>query len=449
LPHKRIKVDIAFIAQGMYVAQLDRPWLESPFSVHGFEINEGGQIDLLRKFCKYVYVDVERSSLDKSKILAAHTSKSNDPFSKPVAPHQSRQSNGAGGFIGELMSRLGLSGFARAGSADGKQYRTIVSMKKEAPPAAAAFVHATQQLSEILSDIKNGNSVNVDKLRDAVDPMVDSILRNPGAMSWLCYMPDRTEVGYCLSIPSSVWAVIVGRHLEFDRSALSNLAMGGAVLNIGNANIPESFVIKDGPPTTDEAEILKSHVKYGIKLVKSISGTNEDVLGMVACHHERHDGSGYPKGLAGKDIPVLGRIAGLVNCYQEMVMRKRYGTPKSAYDAICELNGLGGTQFQNELVQHFLQAVGMFPTGSLVGLNTGEVAIVVEQNQARRLRPRLKVMLNPDKSALSPAKDLDLGKVPDSGTDPNARWIVQGHEAGAFDIDLKQEFLGEREMANA
>ena len=84
MSNKRIKIDIAFITPGMYVAQLDRPWLESPFSSHGFEIAEEGQMQLLRKFCKHVYVDLARSSLDPKKILAAHSRKARDPLAKPV-----------------------------------------------------------------------------------------------------------------------------------------------------------------------------------------------------------------------------------------------------------------------------------------------------------------------------------------------------------------------------
>lgn len=441
LEHKRVKVDIAFITPGMFVAQLDRSWLESPFAVHGFEISDEGQIHLLRKFCKYVYIDVVRSSLDDKQILAARASRTDDPFSQPASQRQVPPSNGAGGFIGGLMRRLGLNGSRAASESDEKRYHTMVSAKKEVRNATAAYGHAIEQMNEILADVKNGAGVNVDKLRDAVSPMVDSIVINPDAMSWLCYLRNRADGGLCLTVTSAVWAVILGRHLGFERYALINLAMGGSLLDIGNTNIPESIVRTAGPPSEDEEEILRMHVEYGVKIVKFAPGINDDIIAMIQCHHERHDGSGYPNGLVGNDIPAFGRIAGLVNCYDVMITDKRYGTPKSSYDAIRELNSLGGKQFQNELVQHFVQAVGMFPTGSLVELHTGEVAMVVEQNQARGLRPRLMIVLDKDKERLASGKYLDLSKVPDSGTKRKARWIVNGYEAGAFDIDPKRAFF--------
>ena len=108
---------------------------------------------------------------------------------------------------------------------------------------------------------------------------------------------------------------------------------------------------------------------------------------------------------------------------------------KSAYDAIRELNSLAGTTFQRELVEQFVQALGMFPTGSLVQLNTGEVGIVIEQNRVRRLRPKLMLLLQADKSPVKTHSTLDLRTVPASGTDPSARWIKCGLEPGAHGLD--------------
>ena len=136
-----------------------------------------------------------------------------------------------------------------------------------------------------------------------------------------------------------------------------------------------------------ERTIVKKHVAVGLDLVKNALGLNADVLAMIQHHHERHDGSGYPQGLTGADMPVFGRIAGLIDCFDAMTTKRPYAPAKSAYDAVRELNGLSGTGFQRELVEQFVQAVGMFPTGSLVELNTGEVAVVIEQNRVRRLRP--------------------------------------------------------------
>jgi len=189
-----------------------------------------------------------------------------------------------------------------------------------------------------------------------------------------------------------------------------------------------------------ERAMVKKHVAVGLDMVKTTPGLNADVIAMIQHHHERHDGSGYPKALAGADIPVFGRVAGLIDCFDAMTTKRPYAPARSAYDAVRELNSLSGTAFQRELVEQFVQAVGMFPTGSLVELNTGEVALVIEQNRVRRLRPKLMLLLNPDKTPVSRHALMDLKAKPAGGEEDEARWIVRGLEPGAFGLDPKDYF---------
>jgi HD-GYP domain-containing protein (c-di-GMP phosphodiesterase class II) len=179
-----------------------------------------------------------------------------------------------------------------------------------------------------------------------------------------------------------------------------------------------------------------------VEMVRLTSGINADILSMIEGHHERADGSGYPNGLKGADIPVFARIGGLVDCYDAMTSQRPWARAKAPYDAIRELNSLSGVQFQKEMVEQFVQALGMFPTGSVVELNTGEVGIVVEQNRIRRLRPKVMLVLDAGKQLLAECRTLDLRKCPSNESEQNAYWIVKGHESGAFGLDPKNYFLG-------
>jgi len=442
--HKRIKVDIAFITPGMFIAQLDRSWLETPFAMRGFEIREESEITLLRKFCKHVYVDATRGTLSEQQILDARASAVKDPFATPGRRHDDQRRASFGRKLLELISKFDFTGTTAKYLSRQKYYRTSVSTQKEAPHAAAAYGVMLEKMAEILNDVKNARGVDVEKLKSAVAPMVDSVLRNPDAMAWLCYLRKGSDP--CVTPTSAVWAVILGRHLGFDRYALGNLAMGGILLDIGHAKIPSTMVSKNGPPTEEEESILRMHVDYGVQIARTVPGINDHAIEMIQCHHERHDGSGYPQGLSGEEIPIFGRIAGLINSYDRMITPKSYTELKSSYDAICELNLVAGTKFQVEVVEQFVKAIGMFPTGSLVELNTGEVAIVVEQNQEHRLRPKLMVVLDKKKERLSTPRSLDLSKVPSHGNQRKAWWIDKGFEAGAFDIDPKGYYFGAGEL---
>ncbi len=438
---KRTKIDTANLERGMFVAQLDRPWLETPFLFQGFEVREDSELKLLRQFCKHVYIDMSRSSLPKERVLKALQT----PDHESALRRKPSPRSGPVTLAGRLMravTQLDPTGTLAAQLSGQHHYRNQVPTRREAPQAIRAYDAAVATMNEVLVQIRKGAGVEVEKVQTAVKPMIDSVLRNQDAMAWLVYLRKRDEYAYHHSIASSVWAVILGRHLGFEREGLDTLAMGGMLLDIGKAKLPESLTTRDGKLSAAEYEAMKKHVAYGLAMVKLTPGINADVLAMIEGHHERGDGSGYPKGLKGAEIPVFARIGGLVDCYDAMTSHRPWARAKSPYDAIRELNTLSGVQFQKEMVEQFVQAMGMFPTGSVVEMNSGEVGIVVEQNRIRRLRPKVMVVLDASKQPLAEYRTLDLRKCSGEQHDSNAYWIVQGHESGAFGLDPQNYFIG-------
>lgn len=431
------------LEKGMFVALLDRPWLETPFILQGFEIREESEIGLLRKFCNHVYVDLKRSAVPEKRIMEAHSvaGQSRDPF----AGNPQQKMNGARRLsvaqrLLRVFSRLDPTGRLAERLSGTKRYENSVSTREEAPEAAHAYSLAVDMMNEVVQDLRDGGGIQVEKVKNAVDPLIDSVLRNQDAMAWLVTLRKRDDYAYHHSIATSVWAQILGRHLGFDRRGLQALAMGGILLDVGKFAIPGSITEKDGPLTEEEAEIMQSHVDYGVRLAKKTPGISDEVIEMIRSHHERHDGSGYPAGTAGSDIPVYGRIAGLVDCYDAMISRRPWAEPKSSYDAVRELNLMAGNGFQRELVEQFVLSLGMFPTGTIVELNTGEVGIVIEQNRVRRLRPKILLVLNAQHEPLSTNKIADLKKLPSDENHRRSRWIVKGHETGAFGLDPEDYF---------
>jgi putative nucleotidyltransferase with HDIG domain len=256
-------------------------------------------------------------------------------------------------------------------------------------------------------------------------------------------MRIRRKGGYLHShsIASSVWATALGREIGLDRDAMRVVALGSMLLDVGKTRIPESILGKPGKLDEREREEMRRHVDYGLALVREAGRVDERVLEMIANHHERHDGSGYPRGLEGADIPVYGRIAGIVDTYDAMITSRPYASTQSSYGALRQLRSLAGTQFQPELVDQFTQAIGMFPTGTLVLLNTGEVGVVTAQSRIRRLRPEVMVILGPGKEPLAEYRVVDLNKVSATADDQSSLWIEQGLEPGAFGVDPAEYYL--------
>jgi HD-GYP domain-containing protein (c-di-GMP phosphodiesterase class II) len=426
----------------MFVAHLDRPWLETPFLLQGFMIRDEHEVSQLRKYCKYVFVDLGKSSLPTERILKAQRQETRYAGSlnsrvngRVHTPPQSVSSQ-----LISIVTRLDPTG-KLADRLYTRSYRNHVSTRKEAPRAMAAYDLAVAAMDKVMAEIREGRPVDVDSLKGAVKPLIDSVLRNQDAMAWLALLRKRDEATYRHPLATAIWAVVLGRHLGFDRQGLDTLALGGLLLDFGKAKIPESIVAKPAPLDLVEIKIVQKHVALSLEMVRKLAGINADVIAMVECHHERHDGSGYPKGLAGSAIPIFGRIAGILDSFDAMTTKRAYAPARSAYDAMRELNSMSGTKFQRELVEHFVQALGMFPTGSLVEMSSGQVCVVVEQNRSWRLRPKVLLLLDADKKPAAHNSLINLSKLPSQPGTRGAVWITRGLEPGAFGIDPKDYFL--------
>ena len=445
----RIKIDAASLVPGMFVAQLDRPWLETPFLFQGFEVREIAEVNQLRYYCQHVYVDPARSSLEATEIEALLRPRKAVTQLEVLQEGSGRRTNlvsqvsrpSLAQRIASLIASLDPSGTLNDRMSGIRTYRNKASITEEAPKAKAAYRAAVQTVNTVLEHVEAGRGVDVENVQNAVSPVIDSVMRNPDAMVWLVTLQKKDEYSYHHSIASSVWAVVLGRHLGFDSRSLETLAIGGMLLDVGKARLPPELLQKEGDLSAYEVNLLRQHVDYSMDMVSKTAGIGREVLDMIEYHHERFDGSGYPKGVVGSDIPVYGRISGLVDCYDAMITARVYAPAMSTYDAIRELNMQSGVLFQRELVEQFVQAMGMFPTGSLVELNSGEVGIVIEQNRVRRLRPKVMILLDANKEPLNKHKTVDLRKLPSEAGNAKSRWIGRGHETGAFGINPKDYFM--------
>ena len=172
--------------------------------------------------------------------------------------------------------------------------------------------------------------------------------------------------------------------------------------------------------------------------VAKVSGRT---LAIIAAHHERFDGTGYPRGLEGMSIPLAAEMAGIVDSYCAMTRERVYRGAVSSQRAMETLNQLRNTQFRDTLVDQFLQCIGLYPIGTLVELNSGEVGVVIQQNQVRRLQPRVLVLLAPDKSIERFPRTIDLLMQPEFGEGERYR-IVQALPPNAYGIDPNDFYLG-------
>ncbi|KFN44868.1 HD-GYP domain-containing protein [Arenimonas oryziterrae] len=434
------KIDVDELAIGMFVYRLDRPWTDTPFPIQGFVVETLDEINILRAYCRHVYIDVVRTRVHERLQLA--TLDAPTTVSVNGVGTEARASNGA--IPGrEPMTPRDSALFIDLGDRSPRfRYSDTATLSEELPRAHQAHATATALANKIIEDVRSGRKLAVDDVNHAVQPVVQSVIRNADAFFWIASLRKRDAYEYSHAINCSVLAAAFGRHMGFSEDVLVNLASGGLLLDIGKSELSEELLNRPGQLNEEETQEVNRHVEIGLRLLDSIGSHHDDIRQMVHCHHERFDGSGYPRGLKGNGIPLFGRMAGIIDTYDAMTSDRTYRAAFPPHVALQQLYRVRDQLFQGEIVEQFLQCLGIYPTGSLVELNTGEVAIVMAQNLSRRLRPRVMVLMSADKQLYTQFMEMDLmSEQLASGS--NRRVEILGTlEPGAFGIDPSELYLG-------
>jgi HD-GYP domain-containing protein (c-di-GMP phosphodiesterase class II) len=403
LEEKRMLVGL--LEKGMFVSRLDRDWVGTPFPFQGFYIESEQDLDLIGSYCTSVFIDVLKG-LDPDEPLLT-------------------------------LDRSAPSVFPPRAAT----YENSVALTEEMPKARKAHAVLHHVASRIEADVRAGKRLSPSDVRDAVEPMVQSLLRNADALFWLLSLMRRDDYAYSHAVNCSALAAAFGRHLALPREVLVELATGGFLLDIGMATLPESLLAKADVLTADEVVTMRGHVGAGVRLLEESGITGQWVRDMLAHHHERHDGSGYPGRLAGDAIPLAGRMAAVIDTYDAVISDRPHCRGESRHGALQTLYRGAERLYQGEVVEQFLQCLCVYPTGSLVELSTGEVAVVMAQNHARRLRPRVMLLLDPAKKPYRPFRDIDLmsNAVRTDGLPPAK--IVAALEPGTHGLDPAELYL--------
>ena len=482
---KNEKIEVSRLALGMYIAELDKPWIDTPFMLQGFLLDDPADLETLISICQFVYVDRTKSAGDQfmpparldtgfqregaviklknpSSILSDKQIYSNktaqqtgkvsflDIFKevKNYQPKQNASSNNpdgtvfnvrhgsnptaqkslnpnsaqaqynpsiakklaedVGGLIGSIFKRnkfkdsLNESTDARNKQVAEDGYR-ITIYEEEAPVeneiAIIAPIYEQSQIAtrDIFQSVANEQHLDLTAVSEILDSMVESIGRTPDALLWLAKLKKTDDYAYNHALNVSITLMAFGNFLALSKKQIKELGLAGLLQDVGKVKISSDILLKEGKLTREEFEHAKKHVDESLKILETTPNIPNTAIFLVAQHHERIDGSGYPYQLKGTQIGLISQIAGLVDTYCALTTHKSYAKGVFHQQALEEIHQLSGTQFSNELVDQLVQFMGMYPVSSLVELNTGEVGVVIQQNQVRRLLPRLMVLLDHEK----------------------------------------------------
>ncbi len=375
----------------MYVAELDRPWTDTPFVFQGFLLSTQQQLDALRKYCRTVFIDVERGAVPPRPALRV-------------------------------------------------AYPERVTVEQEFRPAGKAYQTSRSLTREVMSAVRIGRTLDAAPIATAVSTMTDSVLRNPDALLLFSQLRTKGEYTESHAVDVSVYMITFGRFLHLERSQIEFLGYLGLLQDIGKVRLARELLDKRGRLSLEEFEQAKLHVRYSEEILRAAPGLPAGLARAAALHHERVDGSGYPKGLRGPEIGQYGLIAAIADTFDALTVKRPYADPVSPSAAISMLYKWRGIYFDANLVEQFIRCIGIFPVGSLVELNTGEVGVVIAQNPAKRLLPRVMVIRDAKRNPMIPQKLLDLARAPMASKDEPYR--IRGTlDQGSVHFDPDELFL--------
>jgi HD-GYP domain-containing protein (c-di-GMP phosphodiesterase class II) len=324
----------------------------------------------------------------------------------------------------------------------GTALRTYVDrhpVAEELPRARQAFAQAEEAVSAVVADIRAGRVTRVGPVEAVAGWLVDSMIDNPDALMWVAQLREQQLQPHQHGVRVALHAVALGRQLGLPRGLLGHLAMTGILSDVGKTRLPRALLDKPGLLNPAEYSIVKEHVRLGLEMLSQAGALAPEIAAGIAQHHERLDGSGYPKGLKGDEVSLYGRIAGIADSFTALITPRIYANPLAPQDALMSLYQWAGTSFDASLVEQFVQSAGVFPVGTLVELSGGEVCVVLANNRQRRLEPRVMVLTWPDKRVLPVPVELDLVQPP---FEPGGRplRIVRGLPSGAYGIRLRDYY---------
>jgi HD-GYP domain-containing protein (c-di-GMP phosphodiesterase class II) len=370
---------------GMYVSKLDRPWLETPFLFQGFELKNSADVKEVQRQCDYVFIDITKKNKTSTKKITSN----NTGYSK-----------------GWLEKR--------------KPPKKKSNFSQEFVAAESLHQKTSGLVKNFMEDVALGRAINVEIAKKAVSDCVQSVINSPDALMWLTQLKERDEYTSQHSMNVCIFSIALARQIDLPEAELENVGLCGMMHDMGKMKIPLEVLNKPGRFEPEELAIMQTHPTIGWKLLMSSSGMPGCAIDAAYGHHERMDGKGYPRGLTAESIHPYTRIVTIADMYDAISSDRVYKNGRTHLEAINILTKFSGDQLDSGLVIKFIESLGVYPPGNIVEMTNGEVAVVIETNQVKKLKPKITMLLDEDKKWVKP-RLVDLAKI-----DVDARGKIYG-----------------------
>ncbi|WP_374324857.1 HD-GYP domain-containing protein [Azonexus sp.] len=402
-------IPVAELKIGMFITEPDCPWTEFSFALQGFIITKPEQVEIFRKKCRFVQIDRSRSLNEHFQAPKERVDR--QLHAAPLGGADSQEEDVNGGVQPLTAEQIVLRQRRRRflellHGQEGDEH--VRSLTRELDYIEPRYDDLLEALKQTFRNVTADQQFDFGNVREGVRDIAGSLKRNPDAVMWLLRLKSLDQYSFDHAMDVAVHAMLLAGHIGWRGQQLLELGIAGLLQDVGKTQVPAEVLAKKEALTEMERQLVRSHVASSLEILTTQGRLSGEVLQIVSRHHERWDGSGYPRGLRFERIGLAAEIAGLVDAFCAMLRNKPYRNAIGHQEALEELFQQRGKQFNPVLMEQFVQCVGLYPIGVLVEFESGEVGVVIQQNRVQRSRPRVLLMLDQEKRPVRDYRLVDL-----------------------------------------
>ena len=283
-------------------------------------------------------------------------------------------------------------------------------LEEEVKRAAALCSASREAVASLHNEARMGRALDAENIRPLVDEIASSVSRNAGALTSLARLKTHDDYTYMHSVAVCALMVSLARQLGLDEAEVREAGMAGLVHDMGKAMMPLEVLNKPAKLTAEEFDVMRQHPVLGHQLLQQGGAFSDAVLDVCRHHHERLDGKGYPDKLSGDAISRMARMGAVCDVYDAITSNRPYKRGWDPAESIAQMASWQKGQFDTAIFQAFVKSLGIYPNGSLVRMESGRLAVVMEQNPKSLIAPRVKVFFSTQTQMSITPELLDLAE---------------------------------------
>ncbi len=392
------KISVEHLTLGMHLHEFCGSWMEHPFWRTKFVIKDQQDLDAVRaSSIREVWIDVSKGLDTDQGVSQAATE-------------------------AEVEREM-----QAAAAADKPAAQQKASMQEEAARAARICAKSKQAVVSMFQEARMGKAVNAKDCAPLVEEISNSVMRNPGALISLARLKTADDYTYMHSVAVCALMIALARQLGLDEEQTRQAGLAGLLHDLGKAMVPNAILNKPGKLTDDEFAEIKKHPEYGHAALLQGTGVPEIALDVCLHHHEKTDGSGYPKGLKAEEISLFAKMGAVCDVYDAITSNRPYKAGWDPAESLRKMAEWAKGHFDEAVFQAFVKSLGIYPVGSLVLLASGRIGVVIEQSEKSLLMPKVKVFYSTKSQSRIKPEIVDLSRPPGThdkitGREDPAKW---------------------------